>query len=427
MANSDRRYIDNNGNQFMPMNVEGGSWDEHFINTKKLIFIGVILFGYMFIALHIGEATPPLSSCVLYLLLWTIISVYILRFIVFEERFYYRMYKVLNEYEYSTPAIFWDIASIRNTPDGAILTYSDTKIGILVKLERDTITGKHPDFKEVHYDAISDFYKELVSRKYKFVQLNVMERAGNDPRLEALDPLVHKSDNNNICKLMEKEIGYIKNITHNTLYESDYILIYTTDLTKVDGIINDAIDCIYKILDGAYIGYRILTSRDIIEFVKEQYGVKYFNYTQATLDMYKMAGTHTENPFTLSGIEFTDGKIQDLDSYDINKIKSLTSDILSGAKNIDDVSIRDAISKKKRKESDVVDFDNISQGFYVDNNSVQSNQNQKGGRLGRFIPKRHSNNLANEDFFDEISDLADDENEQYFYDSDESDDSEVDF
>ena len=60
------------------------------------------------------------------------------------------MYKQLKESEITTPAIFWDIASIKDTIDGAILTYSDAKIGILLRIERDTITGKPPEFKETH-------------------------------------------------------------------------------------------------------------------------------------------------------------------------------------------------------------------------------------------------------------------------------------
>ena len=71
----------------------------------------------------------------------------------------------------------------KETEEGAILIYSSSKIGVIFRLERDTITGKEPEFKEYHYDAVSDFYKEIVYRKYKFVQMNVMEQAGNDNRL----------------------------------------------------------------------------------------------------------------------------------------------------------------------------------------------------------------------------------------------------
>ena len=409
------------------MNVEGGTWDENFISTKKLVVIGLIMFSLMFIILHIVDAGVPFITSVVYIALWFIISLYALRFIVFEERFYYKMYKILKNYEVTTPAIFWDIASINNTPDGAILTFSDTKIGVLVRLERDTITGKHPDFKEVHYDAVSDFYKALNNYKYKFVQMNIMEKAGNDPRLENLDPLVHKSDNNNICKLMEKEIGYIKNITHNTLYESDYILVYTHDLTKVDTIVSDIIDCVYKILDGAYVDYRILSSKEIIEFVKEIYGVKYFNYTQATLDMYKLSGATTGKPFTMCSLQYTDGKYQDLNSSDINKIYSMTSEVLSGARKIDEISIRETLNKNKRKESNEVDFDNIGMGFKPEPVQPKNSRGSIKNKFGQRNSRQNQQNLGrldDEDYFAEhFSGLNSDD---IGFDSDEED-SELDF
>lgn len=349
MANTKRRKLDNAGNQFMPMNVEGGSWDEHFISTKKLVFIGIIFFSLMFMIMYFADNGTSVSSILICLAVWLFISQLIVRYIVFEEKFYYKMYKVMKNHEITTPAIFWDITSIKDSYDGAILTYSDAKIAIVVKLERDTITGKREDFKEIHYDAISDFYRALMQAKYMFVQMNLMEQAGDDPRLDELGKLVNKSNNKNICELMEKEIGYIKNISHKTLYESDYFIIYTYDVQKIDSIIDEAIECLYKVLDGAYIGYRVLSAKEVVEFVRSLYGVKYFNYTQATLDMFKIAGISGKKPFVISDIRYTDGSEQEIGEYELNKIYKITSDIKQGSLRIEDISIQDALKLKENK------------------------------------------------------------------------------
>ena len=364
MANTNRRYIDRNGKMFIPMNVEGGNWNEHFITMPKLICIAAILGSAVFIAISLKEAFSPVSSYVILYTLWFIISLYVMRFIVFEEKFYYRMYKQLKQSEISTPALFWDIASIKDNPDGAILTYADAKIGVLIRLDRDTITGKPPEFREDHYDAISDFYNEIMARKYNFVQMNIMEQAGNDPRLEELDKLIYKNDNENIRELMELQIGYIKNITHHTLYESEYILLYTQDLSKLDTIVDDAIDIVYKILDGAYIGYKVLRARDIIEFMKEEYGVKYFNYTEATLTMFKKHGVNTKNPFTLSSINYADGDVQNITNKEINQINKMASDIINGTLDLASISLKDTLyPKEQRIKKDKVDFNTLSSGF----------------------------------------------------------------
>lgn len=369
MANSSRLYADQSGKMFIPMNVEGGSWDEHFMTTKKLISLGLLFGGLIIMLMSLADSHATFTGYIIYLVLWLIIAQFVFRFIVFEERFYYKMYQILKKAEITTPAIFWDIASIKDTPDGAIITYSDTKIAVIVRLERDTITGKNADFQEQHYDAISDFYRDLMMYRYSFVQLNVMEPAGNDPRLDNLDKLIRQSDNSNIAYLMEQQIGYIKSITHRTLYESDYILIYTSDLTKLDSIINDTLDCVYGILEGAFIGYRILTSRELVELVKEEYGVRYFNYTQATLDMFKLSGVQTNKPFELYGITYSDGDSMELSAREINQLHSMASDVVAGTTNINEIAIKETLEKgreRNKKELTGVDIEDIEKGFTPD-------------------------------------------------------------
>ena len=272
------------------------------------------------------------------------------------------MYLELKDHEISSPALFWDIASIKDTDDGAIVTYSDARIGIMVKVERDTITGKTKEFRETHYDAISDFYREVATNRYSFVQMNIMEQAGKDPRLTELSKVVYKSDNDNICKLMEMQVGHIKNITRSSLYESDYFLFYTPDLSKVDTIIQDISECIFKLLDGAYISYKVLNSKDIVDFVKEEYGVNYFNSTDASLQMFDRASANVIAPFTVKGILWTDGENQELTSKEINNLRSITSSVIRETKEQKDISLKSTLYRKNTKNKIGVDFSQLSEG-----------------------------------------------------------------
>ena len=381
MANTERRknYIDKSGNMFMPMNVEGGVWNEHFITTPKFICIVGIILSIIVIIIYLNSRDIPASlfTYILWIAIWAVASSFILRFIVFEEKFYYRMYQELQKHEISSPAIFWDIASIKDTDDGAIITYSDARVGIIVRIDRDTITGKTSDFKEIHYDALSDFYREVATNRYCFVQMNIMEQAGKDPRLTELSKLINKSDNPNICKLMELEIGHIKNITHNSLYESDYFLFYTNDLSKVDSIIDDVSKCIFKLLDGAYAGYEILGNKEIVDIVKELYGVNYFNATEASLLMFDNSGAGGLKPFNISGIKWSDGIIQDLNNSEISRIRVLTSCVIEGTKNVDNISLNDTFYKKNKEKFGVSfdDLDNIgTSNMYNNLGSVNLNK-----------------------------------------------------
>lgn len=377
MANTKRRaeYTDRNGNMFIPMNVEGGVWNEHFITTPKLICIVLIIISIFIIITYLQSEAAKFTQYIIWIGIWAFISLQVIRFVVFEEKFYYKMYLELKDHEIASPSLFWDIASIKDTDEGAIMTYSDVKIGIIIKLERDTITGKNSEFKETHYDAISDFYREITTMKYSFVQMNIMEQAGKDPRLHELSKLVYKSDNDNICKLMEMEVGYIKNVTHCSLYESDYFLFYTPDLSKVDTIIGDASECIFRILDGAYIGYTILSSKEIVDFVKEEYGVNYFNSTDASLQMFDRNAANIATPFNVYGIIWKDGEDQELTNQEVNKIRGITSSIIKETVDQKTVSFKKTIYRKNTKNKIGVDFSKLSEGHDI-TKRVASQQRQ---------------------------------------------------
>ena len=66
MANSKRRYIDKNGSMFIPMNVEGGTWNEHFITTPKLITIGAIVFSAIFLGMWLASVYAGPSSYIIF-------------------------------------------------------------------------------------------------------------------------------------------------------------------------------------------------------------------------------------------------------------------------------------------------------------------------------------------------------------------------
>ncbi len=385
MSNKKRIYKDSSGNMFIPMNVEGRQWDDEFINTKKLmIIIGLIIIGVLLVMWLKGRYAG-VSAYITILGLYLLITQYIVRKVVIEENFYYDMYERLKKSEITTPALFWGIISVRESTDGALLTYADGKVGIIVRLERDTITGKTEKFKEYHYNSISNFYKELTNRRYEFVQMNIMEQAGNDVRLLELDKLILKNNNKNIIKLMEMQIGYIKNITHKTLYETDYLLIYTTDLNRIDNLVMDVVDSMCHLMGGAYIGFKILTINEIIGLSKEKYGVKYFNYTDATLETFRKQGIISGIPLEIKGIQVDSGNIIEVDDEGKNKINILASKILEGTIKPNKIAIKDTIlSINSNKNNDGVDFYSLSEGFEVNGKDEKIDLSGSGSR-GRVV------------------------------------------
>lgn len=386
MANTKRRekYTDRNGKMLIPINVEGGQYNDSWFTTTKFVALIAIIAGLGFVINKISKGATA-EGVIILLVTWFIASSFIVRYIIFEEKPYYKMYKQLIGNEVTTPATFWSVASIKDTEDGGIITYSDGKIAVCIKVDRDTITGKPNDFKEVHYDAISDFYKEIGSRGYSFVQMNIMETAGKDPRLSELTKIIPKSDNKNIRELMRLQVGHIKNLTHIALYESDYVLIYTKDMSKIDNIIEDVTESVFKLLDGAYCRYTVLGSKDIGELEKEEMGVTYFNLTEASMNMFGNKSVMVAKPFDIIGITWKNGEEQQLTKQEVTRLRIVTGDIIKGRVSNKDSAIKNTVYRKPEKDK-----------FGIDLNSLSSISSDKINRpSNRVNNNKHNDNIKN--------------------------------
>lgn len=384
MANSARRRIDNQGRMFIPMNVEGGNFDEKFLDTKKVVWLVCLLLMWIFIAISLNS-TDALSKLGRGLMIGggVIVTFYVTRYAILEERYYYKMYKKMQLYDNPTTDVFWNVASIKDTNRGSILMYSDMRVGAIIKLERDSIIGRDDDFIENHFDAISDFYRELMLRDLCFVQLNMMEQAGKDPRIPKLDKLVMDTENPNVKMLLELELGYIKNLTRATLYETDYILIYSNRLDRIDTIIDDIEDCAYRLLDGAYVGYDVLNSKEIIDLHKEIFGISYFDYSEAAINTFRTVNINNKPAVELKALNLKNGSRVELTNKDILDIKRLASYVENGNIKEDNISILDALDGNKfrnnysRPNDWGLDLGSIAQSLSEDSSgNAQENKNK---------------------------------------------------
>ena len=324
MASSDRLVKNRSGQIFIPMNVDGGVIEENFMSSGKVALLIVLLFSTFIAWVWVNGWNTGWVMKVLGHIFILYIDQLVVRKLILEENYLYKMHKKTRAHRITTPAVFWDIVNIKDTEDGAVFIYSDMKIGVILKVERDTITGKSEDFREKHYDALSDFYKELNFRKYKFIQMDIMEQAGKDPRLHKLDNLVLKEKNKNLSSLLEAQVSYIKKVTRSTLSENNYFLIYTDNVNRSDQIIQDVIDSVMILMDGGFLGFKLLSLSEVVDLVHEIYGVRYFDYAEASLNVFKNSKAVVDNPFVIREIKLTDGTFIKVGQQENNRIKALS-------------------------------------------------------------------------------------------------------
>lgn len=341
MSSIDRLRVDKNNRVFVPMNVEGGV-DDGFFTPLKLVTAIIMAIVVIYEAMLISDGALKPAGIFMYIFVTLIIFFYIIRFIMMDERYFYRMYKKLQVYNNPTPSVFWDIVDIYDTDEGSIIIYSDIKLGVMIKMEKDTIIGRDEEFRQTHYDAISEFFKELNLRELPYVQMNIMEHADNDPRLQILDDVAMKCSNKNISKVLEMQTGYLKTMARKTLYESEYYLIYTPRSNRLDTMLGDIYECLYKLMDGAYSGFEILKKEDIHDLCMKQNGVRYFDLKAATLEVFSRTGAVIKPTFKVKELTFTDGEVIPVKEKENMALSRVSSMKKQGKIAFGEVSLRDA-------------------------------------------------------------------------------------
>lgn len=325
-----------NGKIFLPINIDGLEQADHFMTLPKIISLGGIVAVLALIILSASQGGINLFTG---LLIWLIASVYVLRYVVFEEKRYYKAYLQTKQVEVCTPAEFFKITAVRETPVGSIIIFSNGQVGVLVKLERGTVVGRPADFMGEHYDAISDMYRALLKAKLKFLVLDVCESTGNEATVDALGRLTVNSTNKNINKLMELQIGYLKNLVNDTIYSKDYMLIYT-DAARIGTLIAEVDEALRLALEGAIDGYEIMDQKGISTFVSEYFGVGYFSGEDVL-----RAGV-IRKAFKIVGVEYTDGVRISIGDEERKKIEQQVKGIEEGRFTARQVSLRKALAAK---------------------------------------------------------------------------------
>jgi hypothetical protein len=227
----------------------------------------------------------------------------------------------------------------------------------------------------------------------------MMERADNDDRLDKLASKVASTSNQNMKKLLELQVGHLRNTTRNSLYESDYYLIYTDRAERFDNITRDVEDCLEYVLNGSYNGYYELDKRETIEVHKELIGVSYFDYNSATVNTFREFQIDDTPAVTIKRINLASGSVVDISKSDDALLRKIAKEIDYG--NSTDINVMKMLAQSKNNDYRLrsgIDLDKVSQ-TKIDTNIVKDAlRNKKRPRKG----VNKATNLASNDADDSL-------------------------
>lgn len=340
MESKDRLYVDAENKMFVPMGMDGAEYKTKWLTTPKIITIVCSIMVLVLLPVYLSSRGNSLISILLIELIAIIADSFALRYIVFEEKMYYRWYSEMQRRkkangdskeatdEIVNPAELWAIPSVDDTADGAILNYRDGHIGIVVKLVKGMIIGRGEGFEAQHYSCISDAIKSLITKGYRWSYMNDMETSENDVRLSSMDRLINASSNRKINELTNMQIGYLKRISNKTYSEVEYLIIRTKKYIKKDQIIEDILSSLQPLTDGGYDDIEVLKFKEVNNLFKEYNGITFFNPNEVYLSSNTAYGEVV--PFVISKIRWDDDTVQSINKTDKENIKHFINDVENG-------------------------------------------------------------------------------------------------
>jgi hypothetical protein len=279
--NTARRRANKGNKIFVPESIDVGYEKEGFFNMTKLIVFLVITIMMVIGVRHMAVLPSSIlvRGTLALLVVW--IWQYVVRMYIFQERYYLKVYREIRKSPVVPANRLWYIGDISVFNDITYARFPNMRVGVYVKVERGTIAGREDSYEESHYDAVSDFYRLINESGFELHQINLMESAGKDSRLEYLDQIVNEvRDMGPLRDYLQSAVEHIKKKSANTLVSRDYYAIYADkdslgQLTEMVGFIFE------ELLRGAYHSYSILDENGIYGLMRESTGIETFNRESA--------------------------------------------------------------------------------------------------------------------------------------------------
>ena len=312
------------GEVLIPVNVEGIT-DNEGLSIKQTITL--ILLGLLLLVDIFWFKDKPIGKIflawVVNIGLYILIAQFFIRKFVLDEAYKMTQIELMDKYQNCTPELTWDVMAIDENTN--VMQFTDGRVAMLLGIEQATIVGRPADFKDTHYDGISDFTRILDEQGMRWVHLNIMMSAKYDKRLSVLGKYISACDMPSITRMTTEHLGYLRNIEINTLYETEYYMVSTTaaiGAVRLQNAVQDAIDYLET---AAYNSVKILGREEIEVLNAETNNVDYFDIEETMREMAKRAST-IKQVFNIKDISFNVTLNPDMMIPNIEKNKAVSMD-----------------------------------------------------------------------------------------------------
>lgn len=265
---------------FIPMSIDQTSTQRpgyFFSPLKSFILIGGFIPGVVW-SMFLYSSSKSYVGLVVGIVTFLIVYIYVVRFLVFEERRLKKMLKSLEENKISRNEYFWGIDEIDE--EGVIhyrYNVGKLKKAVIVKVVRGSRVGVPDEFEEKFKACNLKFVRGLLKQNFSFMKYTKLEKKqmpeGIKDYIKRLEGVKDEAQR----AVMKLNIDTISNFIKD--YKSvvvDYYVVYNTDLRLMKSFKNVVRDTMLSAYGNEvyFRGTKILSRDEVWDFLAEVLNVK---------------------------------------------------------------------------------------------------------------------------------------------------------
>lgn len=217
---------------------------------------------------------------------------YILRYIVFREKFYRARRKALLENDFMFDhTVFWNIYDI-SYRHPHFITFETGVKGLFIAFDKGVIIGKGENSDFYHHEALTEAYQQVLNRGMQMVHIDYMDVVGKDKRMESLFDLAEKTTNPDIRKVLTRIYDHTEYLM-NTSYAS-YDVYAFSYRGREEQFWFEMEQCLNFFRRANYLRYRVLDREGITQLVESTMNVEEFSVNRANDSIFKKLNFMTE-------------------------------------------------------------------------------------------------------------------------------------
>lgn len=277
--------------QFIPLTLDnkGRSFYNEFTWVGAFTFIALLLvFTGLFASIYAENRGYDIRGTIPFLVIseaanfwfWT----WLIRVLVVKERVLKKMYLQERENRITDIGVLWGVYSISDTD----ILHVDGRCSMLVAVKQGYTKGRQPDFDQIHFDRLTNFYRHLILGGFKIKYYNRQVSDANIEPLQDTEQLVSRNRNTGIYQIEMQIIKFLRQLTEDVSdTEYTYMMISCDNVDMLEDMRMRIAQALEYLNDSLYTDIKLCKERDIYFFIQEIFGLSYINVQQMIKNIFK--------------------------------------------------------------------------------------------------------------------------------------------